>query len=153
MPEATVLALGETTANVRLSRSARNEWRVDIPAGTEPEALLVPAYWKHITHRFKKGDDIVAVCVDRTWRARYEIRDTGPQYMVLAIVRHDVDGICRYGGSDEAPQEGSLQVSWIAPGAKWGIRRSSDNEIIKSKFETRESAEAWLAGHLKEIAA
>jgi len=91
--------------------------------------------------------------VDRTWRATYEIRDTGPHHMVLAIVKHDADGVCRYGGSDGGTQEGNLQVSWIAPGAKWGIRRSSDNEIIKSKFETRESAEAWLAGHLRDMAA
>ncbi len=152
MPETTALSLQETTANVRLSRSARNEWQVDVPAGTEPESLLEPGYWKHIATRFKKGDDIVAVCVDRTWRATYEIRDIGPHYMVLAIVKHGVDGVCRYGGA-QVTQEGNLQVSWIAPGSKWGVRRSSDNEIIRSKFETRESAEAWLAGHLRDMAA
>ena len=161
-PEAPIRAISETLANLRLSRAARNEYEVTISAGTEPEALLQPEYWRHLAHRFmadwkaRKTADILAVCEDRTWRAYYEIRDVGPLHLTLAIMKTDSDGVCRYGlgGLDDRAEETSdgYRIGF-SPGIKYYVQRISDKEKIAKNCETREVTEARLEQHLKEIAA
>ena len=161
-PEASepIRAINEAVANVRLSRSARNEWLVTIPAGTFPETLLRPDYWKHVTHRFRigendgKGGDIIAICADRTWRANYEIRDIGPLHMTLVILKPDSDGVCRYGGEGDLTMETETHyVEWINIGNMHAVRRKSDKEIMKNRFQSEQLAAAWMHKQYPGIAA
>lgn len=141
---------------ITFSRSVRNEWIVTVPAGTLPEDLSVPEYWKHVVQakRFKAGDDIIARCEDRTWRATYEIRDVGPQHATLAILKPDSDGVCRFGKIvDLAKDTDTHYVEWINIGTKHVVKRKSDGEIIEKGFKTSEAATAWMHEHVMKIAA
>ena len=141
---------------ITFSRSVRNEWIVTVPAGTLPEDLSVPEYWKHVVQakRFKAGDDIIARCEDRTWRATYEIRDVGPQHATLAILKPDSDGVCRFGKiADLSLETGTHYVKFINNVYKHGVRRKSDDELVEKNFENAELAAAWMHEHIKKIAA
>ena len=150
-----VRAISETAANVRLTHQARNHFEVTIPFGTDPETLLQPGYWKHLTHRFKNGNSITAYCEDRSWHATYEVRDIGPQHMTLVIVKADADGVCRYGSDDLPETETGRHRVLYAPGSQWYIQRVSDHVNVSQgkTFTTKTAAKAWLGQYLKDIAA
>ena len=157
---APIRSISETAANISPVRSARNEWMVTIPAGTPPEALLRPDYWKHVTHRFRvgandgKGGDIIAICADRTWRANYEIRDIGPLHMTLVILRTDSDGVCRYGGEGDLPLETKTHyVEFINIGHMHAVRRKSYKEITKNRFQSEQLAATYMHETYPDIAA
>ena len=149
-----VRAISEDRIN--FSRSVRNEWIVRVPAGTLPEDLLLPEYWKHVVQakRFKAGDDIIARCEDRSWRANYEIRDVGPLHATLAILKPDSDGVCWFGKIADLPLETDTHyVEWINIGNLHAVKRKSDKEIIEKGFRTAEAAAVWMHKHCAAIAA
>ena len=148
-----VRAISEDRIN--LSRSVRNEWIVRVPAGTLPEDLTQPEYWKHVVQakRFKAGDDIIARCEDRTWRASYEIRDVGPLHATLAILKPDSAGVCWFAKIDELAKDSDTHyVEWLNIGTMYVVKRKSDGEIIEQKFRTPELAAAWMHKHIEKIA-
>ena len=162
MPEspAPFRAIGETAAAIEPTRSAHGEWSVTIPAGTPPEALLRPEYWKHVTHKFTVGarkgigDDIIAVCADRTWRATYEIRDIGPTDMTLVILKPGADGVCWYDGEGDLSLETKTHyVEWVNIGTLHTVRRKSDKEFAKKRCQSAQIAAAYMHKHYGDIAA
>lgn len=149
---------------VTLSRSARAEWTVSVPSGTAPEDLLNPEYWKHIAAALKFnagdakgriGDDVLAICEDRSWRALYEVRDVGPTHITLSLVAPGKDGVCRYVNpvKDLALETDTHYVKWINIGHKHAVCRKSDNEIIEKGFKTAQQGAAWMHKHCEQIAA
>jgi len=153
-PDRQVRAISEDRIN--FSRSVRTEWIVRVPAGTLPEDLCSPEYWKHVVQakRFKAGDDIIARCEDRSWRADYEIRDVGPLHATLALLKRDSDGICWFDKIAALPTETDTHyVEWINIGNLHAVRRKSDKEIIEKGFRTAEAAAKWMAMHCAAIAA
>ena len=139
-----------------LARSAHNTWNVRVPVGTLPEDLLNPEYWKHVAQasRFKPGDDIVARCEDRTWRAHYEIRDVGTLHASLALLKPDSDGVCWFDNLIDLPMENETHyVEWVNVGVGAVVKRKSDKETIEKGFSTKERAAEWMHRHVKAIAA
>ncbi len=136
--------------------SVRTEWIVTVPAGTQPEDLCQPEYWKHVSvsKGLKAGDDIIARCEDRSWRANYEIRDIGPQHATLAILQPDADGVCRFDKIDDLAKKTATHfVEWINIGVKHVVKRKSDGVIVESGFRTSELAADWMHSHCAKIAA
>ena len=49
------------------------------------------------------------------------------------------------------PEQSAYTVKWAGPNAKFRVLRASDGEVIKSDFQLREHAEAWVANHMKSL--
>ena len=158
-----VRAISEMKANMRLVSQAKNHYYITVDGGTEWEDLLDPGWWKHLARRFKKDwqnlkdgrepPDVLAVCENRSWRQLYEVRDVGPYHVKVL----PVGDVCRYGvvASEDEPKatdQGDYRI-FYTPGAKYIVRRKSDDEDLAKKLETRDEADAWLADYLEKLAA
>ena len=144
------------SSRLHFERSARTPWLARPPAGTLPEDLLDPAYWKHLAQErgIKVLDIINVVCEDNRWAAQYLVRDVGPYHAKLVIMKPDSAGVCWFEEITGLPQETKTHiVAWTTPTTKWGVKRKSDNETVEAKFETPQLAAAWMHEHIKEIAA
>ena len=139
------------------ARSDHTDWHFSAPAGTLPEGLLRPDYWKHVagSNKHVKARDVVhAECEDRSWMATYTVRDVGQYHIKLAILAPDADGVCWFNRVDDlSPSTETHYVEWINIGTMYVVRRKSDKEIIENRFKTKELAAAWMHKHIRAIAA
>ena len=138
-------------------RSARTDWTYDARAGTLPEDFLQSENWKNIVGGTKKIEarDIIHVeCEDRSWLATYTVRDVGPDYLKLALLKPDSDGVCWFDRAVDLPLETATHyVKWGNIGTLHTVQRKSDKKIIEKRFNTPEAAAAWMHKHCADIAA
>lgn len=139
------------------TRSDSTDWNFSVPAGTLPEDLLQPDYWKHVAaggKTVKARDRIHAECEDRSWMASYTVRDVGPLHIRLALLAPDSDGVCWFNQVTNLPLESATHyVEWGGIGQLHVVRRKSDKDIIEKRFKTPEAAAAWMHKHCADIAA
>ncbi len=142
---------------INFSRADHTDWNFSVPAGTPPETLLGPEYWKHVAagNKIIKPRDVIhAECEDGSWAATYSVRDVGPYHIKLAIFKQGADGVCRFDSPDDLPvKTASHRVEWVNIGTLHTVRRNSDNVIVEKGFRTPQLAAAWMHSHCAKIAA
>ncbi len=144
------------TADFRIATAAYNTSSFDAPPGTLPEDLLSPEYWKHIVAetRMKRRDIIRVCCKDGTWEAEYVVVHTGPLHAKLRLRKPGSDGVDWI--ERETGLSSNVKSHEVVNGGEvqgWIVRRLSDNEAVKSGFESEDQAIVWMHQNSRLIAA
>ena len=132
-------------------RAKVQAWHVEPPAGSLPNDLCQPDYWKHVAADVgvKPGDDVRAMCADGTWFAEYLVLHVGAQHAKLQLLRE----YSLVEVSELVAKTKTHEPKWMGPAHKWVARRISDGETIKHGFESQAAVEAWLLQNATAIAA
>ena len=140
-----------TENRMKESSFMRNSWFISIPSGTEPEALLDPAYWANISTKFRATDIVEAATEDMTWFGRYIVIKADRLWAKLyQLELHDL-----VGAQADMPltEDQNHRIEWKGPVSKYTVIRISDSANIKDGFSTQLDAAQWLDSHLKSLAA
>jgi hypothetical protein len=109
-------------------------------AGTTLEDLLDPLYWKLTARRFVPGDELRVVPEDGAWYAHLFVTFASiSEVFVQELFYKKLVNV------DESQIDtGEYEAKWIAPPVRFGVRRKSDQEVIKSGFATLDKAVEWM---------
>lgn len=131
--------------------AARKRWCVTPPAGSLPEDLCSPDYWKHVVAEIglKANDLVDATCEAGTWFATYLVIHVGPTHAKLQILNE----YSLEEASDLAKRTETHEVRWKGPAHKYVVRRLSDGETVKHGFDSEAAAAAWMHRETRNIAA
>jgi hypothetical protein len=131
-----------------LAETVRQPYFVRPEEGTKPEALLEPQYWAHVAPKLRPLDEITAVPDGGAWYARY---------LVLYATTNEakVHLLEKVALSEAAPADlaSAYESKWRGPSAKFGVVNKDTKEVVKDGFETKDQADAFLAQHVKALAA
>lgn len=136
-------------SRLKYAEHERQQWFVVPEHGTPFEALLDPAYWAHVSMKFRPCDEIVIHAEDGSYFARLLVRDAGRLYAKVATLEHiELDKVDVLQGG--APGLPGHEVKWRGPIHKWSVVRGAD--VLKDNM-TKEEAQAYLATYTKTVAA
>lgn len=131
--------------NFKLANYTNNRWSVVPGDGVPFDALLAPEYWAHVARKLQPGDTIEVHAVDGTYFAELYVRSASRLEARVAVLHKTVFDT----QASEASSDDGLIVRFRNHVAKWAVIRTTDNEIMKSGFTTREVAEEWLRDRRK----
>ncbi len=117
--------------------------------GAKPSDVEKPEYWVHVSKTLKPGDEIIVVAADQAWRSKLLVREAS----LGGVWTHTISSITF--ATTKAPkvdEESGFKVIWRGPTSKYAAV-SADGTVIKDKFLDKESAQLWIANHIKAIAA
>ena len=133
---------------LKFAEHERNQWFVVPEEGTPFEALLDPAYWAHVSAKFKPCDIIEIHAEDGAYYGRLLVQDAGKLYAKVAKLEHvELDKVdVVQGGVALVGHE----VKWRGPIHKWCVVRGID--VLKEGMQKSEAI-AWLGQYGKTLAA
>lgn len=139
-------ALLESDFELNVAGQVSQLWRANISPSISPADVLEPDFWKHVARRVVTTDRIEAWAKDGTWMGEYVVLfKTEHELRLFEIARRELP-------TGKVDTSAAVYFTeWISPPLRWGIRRKSDNEIIKSGFETKEQAVVWMQEHRKSM--
>lgn len=124
-------------------------WRMTVENGTTTEDLKRPAFYAHIAQHLRPGSIIEVMPDNRTFFAELLVLDAGPQYAKVHALRHVEIEALKMGGSVFP----GYTVEFGGDHVKWRVLREADRKALKDGLPTQTDAFAWLANHLKAMAA
>lgn len=140
-----------TPARVKYAEHERQSYAVNPEMGVTVEDMKEPGYWAHVGHQLKPFDRIEARAEDGSWFAELLVRSAGRGWAQVAVLAHyELGGETMQGLPSRASE---YKVEWGGPHHKHRVVRVSDGNVMKHGFESADAARAWLADHLKALAA
>ena len=135
---------------LKLAESVRNIYQVTATAGTKPEDLLDPGYWKHVARTLRLGDKIEVLAVDASWYAELRVMEVGRKETFGVRVAFTL-----------APVE--LQNVHVLPihndyearpvGSTWQVFKVGTGDPVKTDLPDQGAANRWIASQRKALAA
>jgi hypothetical protein len=122
---------------------AYTRWAVTLPETGQIEDVENHEFWKHIVKKMKPGDIVEVRSVDHSVFAEVYIRATDP-YAVVQIMRAHKLG-------DETKVDGAFTVKWVI--GKKSHCVFLNGQELRSGFQTKEQAAAWVEDHKRQVAA
>lgn len=117
--------------------------------GTTLAEMLVPQYWVHVHRQLQALDRIEVRPADGSWWAELLVIAVEPFAARVEVLREHQIG--RQNGAEIEPPKG---YSFMHRGSNgWCAIRLSDGIVLKEKEPSIEAIAAWLAGHLRKLAA
>lgn len=125
-------------ADMHPANAAMQFWWVVPYAGTKREDLLHPSFWRHVARKLKSPAIIHSMPQDGAWFARHLVLYADQnQAKVAELEFKQLENVSEIQTSDYV-------AGWIAPSVKFGVRRKSDNTIMKSGFPSLADAEKYM---------
>lgn len=112
------------------------------------EQMLIPSTWAHVAKEVRVGDQIEVHAADGTWFGELYVRSVGRTEVHVAPIRY-VEFKAPVNVTDDTP----YAVQFRGPHMKWCVIARETKSVIKPDFDTEAEAGAWVAQHLKAIAA
>jgi hypothetical protein len=120
-------------------------------AGTKLDELLDPAYWANVSAAVRQSDRIEVRPADGSWWAELLVRAVSSQSVAVHVLRHvEFDKTAKAEPLPPTPSGYDLKYRG---NRGWCVIRLADNQSLAEKQPTQEAAAAWLAGHLRLLAA
>jgi len=140
-------------ARVQYSETARNSFFITIPAETPIDAVLQPAYWKHVSKKFSPYTRIEVVTDDGEYFAELLVLNAGDNWAVVKkLSYHDLNNVADI---KEAEKHNGLELKYRGPHYKWCVmRKNPENnqmDVIKEGFDRKEEAARELAQYARTI--
>lgn len=132
-------------SRIKLAEGARQVHSVDVPAGTAPDMLTNPLYWRHVMHTLTAGDQIEARWEDGTrelWLRVLYLSPVGAKVSRILEVEHEAIG---------EEETDNFAVVFKGMGQKWCVVRTDTKTVLKDHFPARSEAMAFLAQHLRDM--
>ena len=133
---------------LRTLEQANTQWAVVLPAGTPFNTVLDEKYWSNVAAQFKMFDRIVVNADDGAFTGTLHVRAAGRGWARMAVLDYH-----ELGAAVPVKESDTHTVAYRGAYAGWCVVRRADSEVIKDKFQTAEDARAWMAGHLRALAA
>lgn len=128
---------------MHLAEHSRQDWVVNVEAGTTVEDILEPAYWSHIASSMEPFDRIDARMETGEWLLELIVVECGRNWARVHLAKkHELQAVVA-----EAPPALKHRVEWKGPQHKHVVIRLADNEVIQSGFSDKAAAQQWLAQH------
>ena len=145
--------------NVKLERNRfhgaefkRQIFVADVEQNTQLEDIANPAFWGNISNQLGLFDRIEVRCEDGSWIAELLVLEATNTYARVKILN-----------CIELEEQEVAQTAIAAPSGyevfhrgthhKWAVKRLSDSEVIHNGESSRAAAHAWVAEHMKAVAA
>lgn len=133
-----------------------NRWSADLDESQTLDDALVPEFWANSADKIMghdkanpkgRGDIIEVRKLDTGLYAELIVMEVGRGYVVTRLIR-----------TYEPPAattvaNAPLDVRWNAGKKTHEVFRVSDKQLMSGGFQTREKAQAWIADHMKAMAA
>lgn len=140
--------MNQLTANdLKAAEYTRREWHAVVPASTTVEDLCTPAYWSHVAGQLRTGDEITVVSEDNSFYVKLFVRFAKRLEASVSLLQK-VDLEPAVLTEDII---GEYEVKFRGQRSKWTIMRGKD--VLRDGFESEGQARAYLADHLKAMAA
>jgi len=127
-------------------------WSLILPEGHTVEDTLRPAYWSSIARFFDgKFHNFIDVLNDEhSLYARLYVRAVQENQMIVTQI-----GETQIFGPVAVEIDSALEPRWNVGKRGYDIVRKADGMVIQdgSKFGVKEQALAWIADHVKKLAA
>jgi len=133
-------------SRVKEQDSVRSWWVVTVEAGVGKEDVLNPEFWSFVALKFKPGERVEIHTDDSSWFGEYLILDCDRTFAKLIELTHyklQVDG--------KISPHLAYEAFWGGPFGKWGIKRTTDQEMIGNHYETKQAALEFLAEYLQRV--
>lgn len=136
--------------NLHAADFARQVFRVNPPAGTTLDEMLVPEYWAHVARRMTPHDVVEVVPEDGSFYARLFVLNSDKLWVKMAKLDY-----VEFGDAGQRPaQADKFEAKFGGPNVKWRVHNKSDNSLVSGdSFQTRADAEKWIEQHSKAMAA
>lgn len=136
-------------ARLKNAENERQQHFVVPEHGTPFDALLDPAYWAHVSMKFRPCDLIEVHAEDGSYYARLLVRDAGKLYAKVAKLEYvELDKV------EVLQAAGKIldghEVKWRGPLHKWCVVRGAD--VLKDGMSKAE-AEDFLRSYSRTVAA
>ena len=131
---------------VQMAEGGRNVHLYTAPSGTEPDDMLVPAYWGLVCKNFRPYDHIevrtddgafwgeyIILASDRTWAKVHPLR-------VVDLPNAQVEEI-----------DPAYKIEWKGPHLKFCVLRTENGSAVHEGEQERSGAVAWLQQYLRTI--
>lgn len=115
---------------------------------TEPEDLLKPEYWAHVSTHVTPRTSIEAWGDDGTWMARYVVLEAGRNWAKLHMTeKHRLTTVDV--ALTQAEAMSPYEITHRGPHCQWSVIRKKDNQVVHEGEATRDGAVNWLRERLK----
>lgn len=124
-------------------------------AGMPFEDLLKPECWAHVAQLLRPGYRVEVLAEDGSYFAELLVVSAGRLWAKVAVLRK-VDLSAVDSEPANAANDAATSVMWSGPHSKFRVMRQNaggGKDVLRDGFETREEATAWMADHLKALAA
>jgi TusA-related sulfurtransferase len=125
---------------------SRRVYCVNVLPSTTVEDLVNPNFWTHVAMKLRPGDMIEVLSDDKAFCAKLVVRSARRLDATVSLVYWKDLEI-----ADVSQIASEYEIVFRGAKSRWSILKGSD--VLKSCFDTRNQAEAYLADHLKAIAA
>lgn len=128
---------------MRLAEYDRQDWVANVEVGVTVEECLEPAYWAHMAAQLKPYDHIEIRADDGTWVADLVVLGADRTWAKVALKE-------KYNLTTKdvsLTQASKHTVEWKGPQHRWAVIRTSDASMVKSSFQGKEDAAAWMKEH------
>jgi hypothetical protein len=112
------------------------------------EQMMNPATFAHVAKELRVGDQIEVHAADGTWFGELYVRSVGRNEVYTAPIRY-----IEFEGAVSPDEEAPYAIMFRGPHMKWCVIARETKAVIRSDFDTEAQAGAWVAQHLKALAA
>lgn len=131
-------------ANMKLSETCNNSWRIVADKGTAREELRQPDLYAVVADLLHAFDRISVVAADRSYYAEMLVLDAGRGWaQVMELAFHQLPSLLTIG--DGLPP--GFDIEYKGPDSLYVCTRICDGVVIGSGFPDRQSCLAHLLDH------
>lgn len=123
----------------------QKRWVANIETGVPYEAVLKPAFWAHVAHKFTKFDTIAVRAEDGAYYAELLVVVPLKADTVVKELVHVELEIVREPGTEM--DVGEFKVSFHGPTVKWRVSR--DKRVMRDGFNSSAEAIQWAKDYSK----
>lgn len=134
------------TASLAQADQMRYNYRAKVPEDTTIEALMSDSFWAHVANRLQFGTKIEVIAIEGTWYQEFLVANVGSNWARVVPIIDRVEMI--QGVPNESVPAG-YEITHRGPELKYVLDRLSDNKRLKTGFNSKSEAIAWLQNHLK----
>lgn len=133
-------------------------WSIILEDGSKPQDLERPGFWAHVAMKLTRRDEIRFWANDGSFYGQAVVRATGRLEAVVAltqVVDFKTGAVVQMKARDYEVAFSGEKSMWCVYRLKQGRDGGlvKDGGPIKAGFQTEDAAKAWLADHVKAIAA
>ncbi len=135
-----------------LAEQKFNRWDAIQPAGEDFSACLNPGYWAHIAVKLRIGDEIRVTNDEGNLYAMLYVVNRDRTWAQVAVI-HKQDLSAAEIPQAEAGSDYRVEVEFAGRYDKHRVVRvrSGQKETLSKGHETKESAMAWAADHMRTV--
>jgi hypothetical protein len=142
--------------NFGLESFKYNSWAYDLEEPHTLENIADPSFWSTQAHKVighdktkpkGRGDTLIVRDLRAGVYRKYLILEVGPGFMKLSLIEANKPE------EVAIAKDSPLTVRWNKGKNLHEVIRKDDRSVLKSDFQTESAAAAWIADHLKQMAA